>query len=524
MIQLKKITEYIREKYNAIVLNSYNGSKYIHSVEFVTEKTIFDNETLYLCPTPADLGHSLPCPCADSDVYLIAGQTDGEQIPNTFKTIFFSKLPDIIALYSDIHGKIKEETILDHQIGLLYTALYHGNGLKDVIAEAENILKNPINVCDPSYKFIETSPMMKNFPYGISQTKNRFYLSDPAIESLKRNHFESMIYQRHSAFSINSPDYPDEQWIFCAIRIQNVMVGYVAVAIMDGHKPTHFELRVTTALADICAVEMQKNAFFTTQTGMKYETFLTDLLEGQFNDVNMISTRLELLDRKFCKYFCIMVLKCTEPHDSDLFNKRQISNLRNNYPNSMSVVYKDTIVLFINQDIPISLDEKFTAKLKEFAELNHMHVGISQPFTDILKIHTYYKQALHTLELGDLPNSDSCLFFASELFPMFLFQNCDYTGLETGIHHHIRHLQNYDSEYNTEFINTLRAYLDNDRNATKAAEALHIHRSTFFYRIKKIEEILEISFADSKLMFLYELSFKVWDYLCASRTSVLFMS
>ena len=44
-------------------------------------------------------------------------------------------------------------------------------------------------------------------------------------------------------------------------------------------------------------------------------------------------------------------------------------------------------------------------------------------------------------------------------------------------------------------------------------DSADIHRSTFFYRIKKIEDLLEISITDSKLLFLYELSFKIWDYL-----------
>ena len=261
---------------------------------------------------------------------------------------------------------------------------------------------------------------------------------------------------------------------------------------------------------------MQKHDFFLARTGLKYENFIVDLLEGKFNDVNIISERLQLLDRKFGKYFCLIVMKCTEPHDSDLFNKRQISNLRHNYPGSMSVVYKDSIVLFLNQETPIKLDSKFTRRLREFAELNRMHVGISQPFADILKIQAFYIQAENALSMGEVASKDKSelLFFADELFPTYLFQKCDYTGLEIGIHYHIHHLQGYDNEFHTEFIPTLRAYLDNDRNATKAAEALHIHRSTFFYRVKKIEDLLDISFSDSRLMFLYELSFKVWDYLC----------
>ena len=98
--------------------------------------------------------------------------------------------------------------------------------------------------------------------------------------------------------------------------------------------------------------------------------------------------------------------------------------------------------------------------------------------------------------------------------PEYLFSKCNYQELEVGIHYHIFQLQDYDKTYHTDFVETLRAYLDHDRNAAKTAEYLHIHRSTFFYRVKKIEELLEISISDSHLLFLYELSFKIWDYLC----------
>ena len=195
----------------------------------------------------------------------------------------------------------------------------------------------------------------------------------------------------------------------------------------------------------------------------------------------MISSRLELLDRRFCKFFCIAVLSCMEPHDSNLFNKQQMNALRAAYPNSMSVVYRDAVVLFLNQEDPINLSQDFTRKLAEFSTL-------TQP--------------------------DRLLHYATELLPQYLFRSSSYTGLEIGIHYHIRFLQGYDNDYHTEFITTLRAYLQNDRNATRTAEALHIHRSTFFYRIKKIEELLDISITDSHLLFLYELSFLIWDYLC----------
>ena len=110
---------------------------------------------------------------------------------------------------------------------------------------------------------------------------------------------------------------------------------------------------------------MQKHEFFVQNTGLQYETFLTELLEGRFNDVNVIEARLKLLNRHFGKFFCLAILYCPHPHNSDLFNKRQMAALRQVYPNAMSVVYKNNIILLINQDTPVQLNEKLTESQSE---------------------------------------------------------------------------------------------------------------------------------------------------------------
>ena len=406
-----------------------------------------------------------------------------------------------------------QEALIAMHCNELYQTLNHSRGLKEIAAKAEEFLQHPLSILDASYNIIQASPSMLRIPYGLERTQSRTFLTASEVDSLKRLQIEDEIYKSSRAFLSVSEDHPDTNWVYCAIRIQNVMAGYVAVCMEAPIEATEYQLRITTALADVCAIEMQKHDFFVTRTGMKYENFLIDLLEGKFNDVNLISSRLELLDRKFGKFFCIVVFSCNEPHDSNIFNQRQMSVLRQMYPNSMSVVYQDAVVLFINQETPVELTEEFTKPMEDFASRNRMKASISQPFADILRIKFYYEQAKNALELGERMNPDERLYFAMNLLPQYLFSNADYIGLEVGIHHHLHQLNDYDTENHTEFIPTLRAYLKHDRNATQTAEALHIHRSTFFYRVKKIEEILGISIADSELLFLYELSFKIWDYL-----------
>ncbi|MCD8151520.1 MAG: helix-turn-helix domain-containing protein [Clostridiales bacterium] len=333
------------------------------------------------------------------------------------------------------------------------------------------------------------------------------------MKSLRRLNIEQQIYQHTHAFFVQTEDHPDTNWIFCAIRIQHVMSGYVAVCLPDRADASERELLLTSVIADICSVEMQKHDFFAHQTGLQYETFLTDLIEGRFTSLPMIESRFKVLNRHLGKFFCLAILYRSEPHNSELFNERQMSTLRNTYPGSMSVVYKNNIVLLLNQDTPVLLRPDLIRPMAQFALQNQLKVYLSQPFADILKIRIFYEQAQHTLELSDPRSPDQLIYFSTEALPFYLFSKCSYEELETGIHHHIFQLQDYDRQYHTEFITTLRAYLAHNRNVTQTAEYLHVHRSTLFYRMKKIEELLEVSLSDSHLLFLYELSLQIWDYL-----------
>ena len=60
----------------------------------------------------------------------------------------------------------------------------------------------------------------------------------------------------------------------------------------------------------------------------------------------------------------------------------------------------------------------------------------------------------------------------------------------------MKRLQRYDRLNGTEYVRTLQVYLEHNMNAVQAASALFIHRGTMVYRLKRLEEIGEISFSN----------------------------
>ena len=72
-------------------------------------------------------------------------------------------------------------------------------------------------------------------------------------------------------------------------------------------------------------------------------------------------------------------------------------------------------------------------------------------------------------------------------------------------------LKQQDASAGTEYYRTLAVYLREERDQTKTADVLCVHRNTLIYRIKKIEQILETDLEDERQRFLLLLSFYLED-------------
>lgn len=79
------------------------------------------------------------------------------------------------------------------------------------------------------------------------------------------------------------------------------------------------------------------------------------------------------------------------------------------------------------------------------------------------------------------------------------------------IHPAVLRLVQSDSQKGTDFVETLDIYLKYKSAANEAAEKLYFHRSTLFYRIKKIRELTGIGFDNISEMSEVWMSLKILE-------------
>lgn len=80
-------------------------------------------------------------------------------------------------------------------------------------------------------------------------------------------------------------------------------------------------------------------------------------------------------------------------------------------------------------------------------------------------------------------------------------------------------LHHYDAHHKSGLYETLRLYLENERNLVKTAKALGIHRSTLIYRLSRIQELAPVDLDDAKTRTYLKLSFLLFDPKDDSKTA-----
>ncbi|MBR3244117.1 MAG: helix-turn-helix domain-containing protein [Parasporobacterium sp.] len=161
------------------------------------------------------------------------------------------------------------------------------------------------------------------------------------------------------------------------------------------------------------------------------------------------------------------------------------------FPHTFAFRYQDTILLIINETKAGSL-ENFSDKLSVFVRENNFRVGISNFAEGLFLFQMMYRQAEMALSigLGERPMEWIHWFSRYTLDYIFniLINDSDLGQLYSPIYYR---LERYDKENGSEYLKTLRVYLECRMNAVQAAKELCIQRSTMIYRLKRIREIAD---------------------------------
>lgn len=128
-------------------------------------------------------------------------------------------------------------------------------------------------------------------------------------------------------------------------------------------------------------------------------------------------------------------------------------------------------------------------------------VVVSEPFSDLKLLINHLHACQRTVDLADFDDNESRVVFVENYKMPIAYLVLKRTPNGMCLYHSaIDMIRKHDQEHETNYFDTLRAYLLNEMNCQKVAEKLFIHKNTVMYRIQRIEELFQLNLKDCRVI------------------------
>lgn len=186
--------------------------------------------------------------------------------------------------------------------------------------------------------------------------------------------------------------------------------------------------------------------------------------------------------------------------------------LTKEYPALCAFAVKENIVIVVDCGFYNNSVSDFFVNFSYTLRESNFRIGYSDVFNDFSALKYYYLQAQTAVLLG-LENDETIWSHKfSDYALTFIIQEATrklprkYLCAEE-----LKILDKYDKKNGTNYLVTLKQYLELNQNAVQTAKALYIHPATMVYRLKRLKELIDINFSDSERILYIKLSFSLLD-------------
>ncbi len=403
-----------------------------------------------------------------------------------------------------------DRNVITENLLKLMEATYSQAGLKHLVNVGFEILGNPFFICDISYKILGYSDCeIDDEILHWEHIKN----DQVAYETVLKIKSQGVLEETYKGAEPVRRQLDHESIASMAVRIaiDNKPVGHIVL--YEYLKPfSETDKVLLMKFAEAVSNELLKNEAHL-RAGKLDEITLAEMLRL---DVKQDATRIKILAHDFATKKYLYALCASQ-------DKRNPAKASLNYlkdiiteiiPDSISVVYKKDIVVLIGNDSPYTpFSEPLRKQVDDFLAINSMYAGLSRSFTDMGNLKKHYQFARTASWFGEIYDQSYRAYLYDEYYLFDLFASLELNReLQDFCSDAVLEMMQYDKEANTDYLESARCYLENDKNLNKCAQKMCMHRNSMDYRIKKIEELFHVDFSDENFCFSFYLSVKILAY------------
>lgn len=306
-----------------------------------------------------------------------------------------------------------------------------------------------------------------------------------------------------------------------SIWLQEEVIGYIWALEID-KTLTDQELGLLKKAADSVKNKLLRLQTHKNKKEERFQELFWQLLTGHLKIKEELMEHFQTLQITPQNYFSILVLQFK--HTIASKEEQNISYfLKTSKPEEILLytIDQNKLILLVSAQgkdkLLVALDhfiKKFTSQMHERFGISKLDPAYSNLYKDYLKIQKAYQEAMTVLKMKEkFPFETRSIVNYQKLgiyqyFDLLLEKRKreSYENLS------IKMLAEYDKKHQSNLVETLEAFLNNDTNMNETAKELNVHANTLIYRLKRISEIADIDLKDPNEKMLLFLDLKLEKY------------
>lgn len=340
-----------------------------------------------------------------------------------------------------------------------FTTMYEQTGQEEILSEDSLIAVENMNILNDLYSEV---------PYLISD-------------------YDSMT---------GHPSVPERavSGIYLPIRYDGNLIAFMTVISYE-RKLDEADASIAQDAARLFSLVMLRDDVLRIQTNGTFSALLHDIITFSITDEEVIRNRFRSLKWPLCENLYVAVLIPEEgKEDSLLLRRKEIQRqFAEITQGSLSDIYQDTLYFLISRKTEEVSSPFRVRRLELFLKANHALLGLSSVFHAPSKIHQHFIEARSSVFVGLQIHPENRIYlydsYTAEISAIAVTRNASLEP-ESFIHPVIRFLHGSSRAADRDLLDTLEQYLFSLRDVSRTCEVLHIHRSTLFYRLNKLKDLL----------------------------------
>lgn len=248
------------------------------------------------------------------------------------------------------------------------------------------------------------------------------------------------------------------------------------------------------------------------QQRLSTEQLLLHLIRNREIDEPLLRLRAQSVQMDSEGFFALLMLDLRGYHPQ----RHSIATIRGELSAAIdgpSVIDGELLTFLVCHD---TQEEGERRQLRRKAERiladNGLFGVLGRPFYRLGEFHQNYVRTLDVLKLRFCAAPGRWLVSADEMLVYSLAAALRERDAQSApVHPAVQTLLRSDQARKTSYVETLFSYLAHGQKPALTCAALHIHRNTLDYRLRRIEELTELDWGDGDLLF------RIYFSLCAMR-------